>query len=765
MADSYIDFGVDVGGEVVALTQTDGIFDNLTLNYSSTDHLGVIITNGTTLIQTVLTSEQFTVDTTGSLKITLDFDEIDEYSVLAATDMVRITRTTPTSELERTFTDGSVLKASDLNTQHKQLLYGIQERGPGQITLDTDGKLDAAAGLVGGVATQIKNVALPVNDDEVVTKAYVDNLQIYGTAFGATDPQYWAFTTGDDEVGSDRVYTLASPVPSSEVDNMYLVEIGGVIQSPATYVVSVSGENYTLTLVGGADPAIPDGVAIAVRNFGASRNVVSQPYVNALDTTVALQVRRKSATTSAELQEWQNEGGTPMAAIDFDGTLYLGKRGTTAWGAGSNIKISSGWDEGVFDANGIEIELGDHSNPGDTAGLRLGRSGESTAQFSRLLMSAKSGVIPSSAMIKANVLGDAVFRVSWDGDIITDGSLDVDRITVTRGSGATQGIRSDEPSDVGGIVFPSSGPVVSGGDGKYLQAQIDKVLVVGDLETSAGDLTVDGDITAEKGNFSKEVTVALGNGAGIISNNETTNPGRFYHSTDGPAMGFTVGGAGPTGGTHPRFIVDSDRFRFHDGYLQVEGHLSVNKTTAPEAPLDIAHDGSVPSIGGLVLSTPTYKEYHYKWDKGDIATLDKLTTTLTCPSYFSAEIIFTQHQTNSGQNNLYFKAFWNNSHWNHYLDILSGSVTNETGSQGASNDLPSWTGEIAGIGATGAMTTKLSLSHDPDTAQTGDIAPYNSGKLVIEEDYTASGSYSFSTLQVRVYSGELVTPTHVRTDT
>ena len=176
-------------------------------------------------------------------------------------------------------------------------------------------------------------------------------------------------------------------------------------------------------------------------------------------------------------------------------------------------------------------------------------------------------------------------------------------------------------------------------------------------------------------------------------------------------------------------------------------------------------DNSVPSIGGLVLSTPAYKEYHYKWDKGDIATLDKLTTTLTCPSYFSAEIIFTQHQTNSGQNNLYFKAFWNNSHHNHHLDILSGSVTNETGSQGTSNDLPSWTGEIAGIGATGAMTTKLSLSHDPDTAPNGPTAPHNSGKLVIEEDYTASGSYSFSTLEVRVYSGVLVTPTHVRTDT
>ena len=327
MADSYIDFGVDVGGEVVPLTQTDGVFDNLTLNYSSTDHLGVIITNGTTLIQTVLTSEQFAVETSPSLKITLDFDEIDEYSVLATTDMVRITRTTPTSELERTFTDGSVLKASDINTQNKQLLYGIQERGPGQITLDTDGKLDAAAGLAGGVATQIKNVALPVIDDEVVTKEYVDNLQIYGTAFGATDPQYWAFTTGDsDEVGDDRVYTLASPVPSSEVDNMYLVEVGGVIQSPATYVVSVSGENYTLTLLDGKDN-IDDLVAIAVRNFGASRNVVSQPYVGALDTEIALQVRRKSETTSANLQEWQNEGGTRLTQIDKDGFLTVGQGG------------------------------------------------------------------------------------------------------------------------------------------------------------------------------------------------------------------------------------------------------------------------------------------------------------------------------------------------------------------------------------------------------------------------------------------------------
>jgi len=725
MADSYIDFGVDVGGEVVALTQTDGIFDNLTLNYSSTDHLGVIITNGTTLIQTVLTSEQFTVDTTGSLKITLDFDEIDEYSVLAATDMVRITRTTPTSELERTFTDGSVLKASDLNTQHKQLLYGIQERGPGQITLDTDGKLDAAAGLVGGVATQIKNVALPVNDDEVVTKEYVDNLQIYGTAFGATDPQYWAFTTGDDEVGSDRVYTLASPVPSSEVDNMYLVEVGGVIQSPATYVVSVSGENYTLTLVGGADPAIPDGVAIAVRNFGASRNVVSQPYVNALDTTVALQVRRKSETTSANLQEWQDEGGSYLSRINSDGEFRVGS--------------------GALNYTGIEremIRVGKYSQGSNAAGIQIRSRHGTNTSGSEVLLSAKNDVGNSNIgflMSRRNLEDtswDNMVDIRWNGDVTTAGDFfPGGKIVLTSGTGIIE-------SNLGGeklIKFNADGPLMQFNPSHSIQTQSDKVLVVGDLEVNAGNFVIDG-----------------GSSNGLT---HATNTGSFSISSSGPTMRYLP--------STLNYITTTNGSNYLRGYTKVvEGDFDVtNGNSTFSGVVEMEGDNSVPSIGGLVLSTPAYKEYHYKWDKGDIATLDKLTTTLTCPSYFSAEIIFTQHQTNSGQNNLYFKAFWNNSHHNHHLDILSGSVTNETGSQGTSNDLPSWTGEIAGIGATGAMTTKLSLSHDPDTAPNGPTAPHNSGKLVIEEDYTASGSYSFSTLEVRVYSGVLVTPTHVRTDT
>ena len=161
MADSYIDFGVDA-----PLEQTDGIFDGLTLDYLSTAHFGVVITNGVTNVKTTLTSSQFTVTTSSTLTVTLLFAEIPEYSVPAAADTVRISRTTPVDALQRSFTDGSVLKASDLTAQHKQLLFGLQEQvdgGIGSLPVDTDGLLDAGS-------KKIKNLGNGSETHHAVTK-------------------------------------------------------------------------------------------------------------------------------------------------------------------------------------------------------------------------------------------------------------------------------------------------------------------------------------------------------------------------------------------------------------------------------------------------------------------------------------------------------------------------------------------------------------------------------------------------------------------
>ena len=523
MADNYTDYGVI--GEL-SEDQQGGLFD-VSLDYVSTAHFGVTITNGASLDKIDLTSSQFVVTTSPSLQIQLTFSAIDNYDSLAAIDMVRVYRTTPTTVAERTFVDGSVLKASDINTQNKQLLLGIQERGKGDITIDTDGKLDAASNLA-GVATQIKNVARPDFDNEVATKGYVDSAAVYGSAFGAGDPQYWTFTTAEADISdttpANRVYTLATPDPATTSSNMFLVEAGGVLQDPETYTVTLVSGVYYLTLVGGATNIEDDGVEIIVRNFGASRNVISQPYQHAddLTTTVALQVRRLSASTEGPLQEWQDESGDTLAYFNNVGSLRIGKGGIDD----PNILISSGWaldgthDDSDTQVTGLGIEIGNFT-AANTAGIHLGRyeSDDAANQFSRIRISGKSGANPASSCIAQYHGTELVFKTTVGGAITAAGQLTADSIRIPPTEGSP-GIRStNEATNPGVIYFHTSGPVMQYSTDRYLSVRSDKTYVKGPLETSEGDLTVDGGIIVSPESSSGIITLK---GEGLIKSSEYT---------------------------------------------------------------------------------------------------------------------------------------------------------------------------------------------------------------------------------------------------
>ena len=539
MADNYTDFGV-IGD--LSSAQQGGLFD-VSLDYVSTAHFGVTITNGASLDKIDLTSSQFVVTTSPSLQIQLTFSAIDNYDSLAAIDMVRVYRTTPTTVAERTFVDGSVLKASDINTQNKQLLLGIQERGKGDITIDTDGKLDAASNLA-GVATQIKNVALPENDSEVATKEYVDNAAVYGSAFGAGDPQYWTFTTAaadiSDTTPANRVYTLAAPDPASTSSNMFLVEAGGVLQDPETYTVTLVSGVYYLTLVGGATNISETGVEIIARNFGAARNIISQPYQHAddLTTTVALQVRRLSASTEGSLQEWQDESGDTLAYFNNVGSLRIGKGGIDD----PNILISSGWaldgthDDSDTQVTGLGIEIGNFTAD-NTAGIHLGRyeSDDAANQFSRIRISGKSGANAASTCIAQYHGTDMVFKTTVGGAITAAGQLTADSIRIPPTAG-DPGIRStEEATNPGVIYFSTTGPLMHYDDNHYIQSKSYTVYVKGPLETSAGGLTVDGGITvnpAEEDNG----TISL-KGAGRIFTPAYSYTG-LQLGENGPALMF-----------------------------------------------------------------------------------------------------------------------------------------------------------------------------------------------------------------------------------
>lgn len=84
---------------------------------------------------------------------------------------IRIERQTPIDERLVDFTDGSVLTESDLDKSANQNFYVAQEVKDDQennLQIDTDDKYNASSKV-------IKNVANPTNDQDAVTKHYLEN--------------------------------------------------------------------------------------------------------------------------------------------------------------------------------------------------------------------------------------------------------------------------------------------------------------------------------------------------------------------------------------------------------------------------------------------------------------------------------------------------------------------------------------------------------------------------------------------------------------
>ena len=322
---SYIDFGLSGG---LTLEQVGGNFNNVPLEIINTDDIYVIRTetNGT---KTTLSSSDFTVTESGSV-----LNVVISGITLAADNIVRIGRTTEIGSVTRTFTDGSVLKAGDLNEQNKQLLFAVQENvdgGIGSLPVDTDDKFDAGGKI-------IKNLGFGSNNDDAVSKSYVDGLSLYGSA--ASVPQSWSFTTASSDVsGSDRVFTLTSPTPTATNDEFYIIEVDGVIQTPDTYVVNEVGGTYTLTLTGGAS-AVSDGVAVHVRNFGISRHILSQPVKAESGTDTSLTVQRIGSQTG-HLQKWIDESSTTLASVDKDGNAsFVGSTASGNASVGGTLEVT-----------------------------------------------------------------------------------------------------------------------------------------------------------------------------------------------------------------------------------------------------------------------------------------------------------------------------------------------------------------------------------------------------------------------------------------
>ena len=200
----------------------------------------------------------------------------------------------------------------------------------------------------------------------------------------------------------------------------------------------------------------------------------------------------------------------------------------------------------------------------------------------------------------------------------------------------------------------------------------------------------------------------------VAGNTKIGTAGSPYSGTN--ITSLTINGVYPVlslGNTSNRFTILA--YSSYTNYETVSnahhvfsgGNVGIS-TTSPAATLDVkqgtaTNNNKLMKVADDVLSV-------YK-----VTGLSNHTVTLTCGSYFQAEVVITANQTNGGTyNNLYIRGIWSNNHYSHHWD------------------------EIENIGSLSGSSFSIAVSAN-------DVS--NSGKLVITHTYSSG---SFSQMVVRV---------------
>ena len=306
-------------------------YSNIALEFSTvTDIFASIIKQdgtGINLVQGV----DYNVTSTPSLTVTLTNTSV--VSGLTAGDTVRVFRDTNVRQPVRVFSDGSVLRSDDLNAGFKQVLFAQQEVD--ELSVGDALRKDATQTQWDATALRITNVADAVSGDHAVTLGQV-NAALATSGNNPSVPQSYTnqggsptLTNGTFVSASNKTEYTMNPVPTSEFEQTFIVELNGVIQRPTIdYEVSAgttANPVGTLTLFGG-DFTNTAANQIQVNNFGLSRQVFDFPVIgeSKAPDQIPITLRGHSSQT-AEIFRVENSTINPILSVSTHRVAIFGR--------------------------------------------------------------------------------------------------------------------------------------------------------------------------------------------------------------------------------------------------------------------------------------------------------------------------------------------------------------------------------------------------------------------------------------------------------
>tara|TARA_R100000808_G_scaffold134_1_gene988 strand:+ start:20361 stop:22265 length:1905 start_codon:yes stop_codon:yes gene_type:complete len=578
-------------------------------------------------------STDFTINE-GSTPSTLTFGGS---TTLTAGDVVEIYRETPRALSGRSvdFTNASLL--TEKNLDHSAIHNQFLAQEALDLLLDT--LKENASGALDAAERKITNLATPTADSDAVTKDYVDTQAVFQ---GAASAQAWELTG----TGSAFKFQLVSPTPSATVNELFVVEVDGLMQTPSNnaggavrdfrvyedttdglYYLEFEADSFPSS---GDDKSPPNGAKISVQNMGISKSALTGNVIfESGDAAASIITLKGHSSQSAKPLIVQNSGGGELFSVGSTGAIAAA---STASATGLTIDPADDGNKGLIvkqnsasqSANLLELQKTDGSALGtafsNVGNLTIGTgSADATNRAAIVTASGVGGLKITKGGTSTNDLVSVVADSSEVLAVERDGTPS-EQWKLSAGARALMVFRENTTSDSKVICTGNS-------------SQTDEIFTV--QEVGGTDLfSVDGTgkskaVTTGSGN-DKAIEVRTSGGASLLevrANGQLWRRGfRAYNVVQ--AGGFAVNDSDRTSITHGELIATATYERVSNNETRVvlgsplpdadyvvrafEEHGSVHRNTGVAVSSKLA--GSFIITHTAQTQVSTHNDCEIKWE-------------------------------------------------------------------------------------------------------------------------------------------------------